>query len=203
MLDFSHEQKKQNEGFRLIAGVDEVGRGPWAGPVMTAAVVLDASNLPLANDSKKLTLQQREIMYEEIVAKAQVSIGEASVAEIDTYNIRGATLLAMRRAIESLPEKPDYAFIDGRDVPEGLLCPAEAVIKGDGIVLSIACASIVAKVTRDRLMGKLHEQFPHYAWNSNAGYGTKAHQEGLAEHGITPHHRRSFRPIRELMEKVS
>jgi ribonuclease HII len=199
-LSYEQEQKKLNEGFANIAGVDEVGRGPWAGPVMAAAVILDPKNIPEGmKDSKKLSAKKREILYEEIIATAQVGIGEASVEEIDEINIRQATFLAMTRALENLPTKPDFVFIDGRDIPENIETLAEAVIKGDNIVLSISAASIVAKVTRDRLMGDLAQKYPYFAWERNAGYGTKAHQEGLAMHGITPHHRKSFAPIRKLL----
>lgn len=198
--DFSYEENLHSQGYKTIIGVDEVGRGPWAGPVVACAVVMDPTNLPVgATDSKKLTAKKREALYTEIMEKCQVAIGEASVAEIDTYNIREATFMAMKRAIKKLDADADYILVDGNALPKNLPCKAEAVIKGDGKVLSISCASIVAKVYRDNMMTDLHNTHPHYAWNSNAGYGTKAHQEGLAEVGLTEHHRRSFAPIKKIM----
>lgn len=200
-LDYSAENwLRQHKGCRAIVGVDEVGRGPWAGPVVAAAVILNPDDLPLeANDSKKLTPRQREKLYPIIMEKAHVGIGEASVEEIDEHNILAATFIAMRRAVEKLPMQPDFSLIDGNKIPKDWLTPAHAVVQGDGKVLSIACASIVAKVYRDTLMGKLAEQFPHYGWEKNAGYGAPMHQQGLAAHGVTPHHRRSFAPIAKLI----
>lgn len=200
MPDFSLEKNLLGLGHQHIAGVDEVGRGPWAGPVMAAAVVLNTDHLPAARDSKKLSAAQRLTLYEDILPQAYIGLGEASVAEIDTLNIRNATFLAMRRALANLPVAPGYALIDGDAVPSDLPCPAQAIIGGDNTVLSIACASIVAKVTRDRLMQKLHKAYPHFGWNTNAGYGTKIHQEGLSRHGITAHHRKSFRPIQKMIQ---
>ncbi len=206
MPDFSIEQRIANKGYTNIAGVDEVGRGPWAGPVTACAVILPANLSGLdflidVNDSKKLTAKKREYLIKEIQKHALIGLGEASVEEIDQINIRNATFLAMERAVAALPSQTNYALIDGNAIPNNLPCPAISVIKGDSVSLSIACASIVAKVSRDKLMTNLHEQFPHFGWNSNAGYGTKAHQKGLAEHGVTPHHRRSFKPIKVLLEK--
>lgn len=199
-LTYDHEKQKRAEGFQTIAGIDEVGRGPWAGPVMAAAVILDQRNIPEGmKDSKKLSAKKRELLYTQIMETSLVGIGEASVDEIDKINIRQATFLAMTRAVENLSIIPDFAFVDGRDIPAELKIPAETVIKGDNIVLSISAASIVAKVTRDKLMGDLAEKYPHFAWERNAGYGTKAHQEGLASYGVTPHHRKSFAPIRALL----
>ena len=199
-LDFSAEQQKIDSGYKIIAGVDEVGRGPWAGPVVAAAVILDYNNLPEGlNDSKKLTAKKREILAPLIHEKAIVSIAEASVEEIDELNIRQATFLAMSRAVEGLTEKADFVFVDGNAIPPQLTMATEDIVKGDSKVLSIAAASIVAKVYRDDLMAKLGDEFPYYAWANNAGYGTKAHQEGLAEFGITPHHRKSFAPIKALL----
>jgi ribonuclease HII len=197
------EKELLEQGFSAVAGVDEVGRGPWAGPVVTAAVILDFANLPegLA-DSKKLSPKKREKLYEKIMQTAEVSFGEASVEEIDTLNIREATLLAMTRAVEGLSSHADYVLIDGRDVPKQLETPAESIIQGDGKVLSISAASIVAKVKRDRLMAQLDEEFPGFGWAKNAGYGTAEHQAGLAEIGPTIHHRTSFAPIKKLLAKV-
>ena len=201
--DFSIERQKISQGICLPVGVDEVGRGPWAGPVVAAAVILDPDNLPHGvTDSKKLSAKKREELNAFILKNATVSIAEASVEEIDRLNIRQATMLAMTRAVEGLPEKPDYAFVDGNFVPPQLNVDAEFVIKGDAKVMSIAAASIVAKQYRDKLMAKLAESHPYFAWEKNAGYGTKAHQAGLAEFGITPHHRRSFKPIQALVESA-
>jgi ribonuclease HII len=199
-LSYEEESAKRTEGFNCIAGVDEVGRGPWAGPVVAAAVVLDPRNIPEGmKDSKKISPKKREQLYGEIMETSLVGVGSASVEEIDTVNIRQATFLAMCRALKDLPTKPDFAFVDGRDIPAGITIPAEAVIKGDNKVLSVSAASIVAKVTRDNFMAELAEKHPHFAWEKNAGYGTKAHQEGLSIHGITPHHRKSFAPIKALL----
>ena len=183
-----------------VCGIDEVGRGPWAGPVMAAAVILDPANIPTGlNDSKKLTAARRESLFVEIMASAQVGIGRASVAEIDQINILQATFLAMRRAVEALEKAPCFALIDGNKVPPGLPCQARAIVKGDSRSLSIAAASIIAKVTRDRLMCDLSATYPGYGWETNMGYGTKAHQQGLADLGVTPHHRRSFKPIHKML----
>ena len=194
--DFEFEKKKPGP----VCGVDEVGRGPWAGPVMAAAVILDPSNIPAGlNDSKKLTIARRETLFGEIMATATVSIGSASVAEIDKINILQATFLAMKRAVEGLGIAPAFALIDGNKTPPWLPCEAQAIVKGDSRSLSIAAASIIAKVTRDRLMCDLSAQFPGYGWQTNMGYGTKAHQEGLAQLGVTPHHRVSFKPIHKML----
>ncbi len=183
-----------------VCGVDEVGRGPWAGPVTAAAVILDPANIPAGlNDSKKLTAARRAVLFEAIMASATVSIASASVQEIDQINILQATFLAMRRAVDGLEVKPNFALIDGNKIPPNLPCEAQAIVKGDARSLSIAAASIVAKVTRDRLMCDLSATFPGYGWETNAGYGTKAHQEGLAKLGITPHHRVSFKPIHKML----
>lgn len=201
-LNFEQEQEKLNQGFSAIAGIDEVGRGPWAGPVMAAAVILNPANIPHGmKDSKKISPKKRKLLYTEIMASAIVGIGEASVDEIDEINIRQATFLAMKRAVKNLAKlkKPDFAFIDGRDIPYDMQIQSQAVVKGDNIVLSISAASIIAKVTRDRLMAELAQQYPYFAWERNAGYGTKAHQEGLSLHGVTSHHRRSFTPIKALL----
>ncbi|MFZ2620804.1 MAG: ribonuclease HII [Alphaproteobacteria bacterium] len=201
--DFSREQVLLAQQFQHIAGVDEVGRGPWAGPVVACAVILNPTQLPHgADDSKKLSAKRREELYAQIMATAHVGLGEASVAEIDTLNIRNATFVAMQRAVAALPVVPDFLLIDGNALPPNLPCKASAVIGGDGKSLSIAAASIVAKVVRDKLMAELHDTFPHYGWNSNAGYGTAAHQAGLASHGVTPHHRTSFAPIAALVKRA-
>lgn len=184
----------------IVAGIDEAGRGPWAGPVVAAAAVLDPHCLPAGiNDSKKLTAAKREKLYDAILSSALVGVGIASVEEIDTLNILGATKLAMRRALENLKVAPDVALVDGNQPPE-LPCRVETVIGGDALSLSIAAASIVAKVTRDRMMAELAREFPHYGWEKNAGYGTAVHQQALAVHGVTPHHRKSFAPIRAMLD---
>lgn len=199
MLDFSLEQTLLIPGHtRLIAGVDEVGRGPLAGPVVAAAVILNPACLPLgANDSKKLSSRQREALLTTIMASAQVGLGEASVDEIDDINILQATFLAMRRAVAALPQRPDLLLVDGNQAPDFGI-PTRTIVKGDSQVLSIAAASIIAKVTRDRLMTALAAHHPQYGWARNAGYGTATHMAALQQFGITPHHRRSFRPISEM-----
>lgn len=183
----------------IVAGVDEAGRGPWAGPVVAAAAVLDPATLPAdlgtrLDDSKKLSKKVRDELFEALQEHALLGVGIASVAEIDARNILAATLLAMRRAVLDLPVSPDHALVDGNRPPD-LPCPVQTVIRGDGLSLSIAAASIVAKVTRDRIMAELALLHPGYGWERNAGYGTKAHRDGLQRHGVTTHHRRSFKPI--------
>jgi len=206
MPDFSLENDARTEGFSTIAGVDEAGRGPWCGPVVAGAAILDPATLPDdllkgLDDSKKLKAEKREALLERLKDHAIIGIGQASVEEIDQMNILAATLLAMKRAVEDLGQPIDLALIDGNKTPD-LTCQARAVVKGDGKSLSIAAASIVAKVTRDKVMEKLGQEYPGYGWEKNAGYGTKEHQAALAEYGVTPHHRRSFAPIRKLLEGV-
>lgn len=205
MPDFQFETSFSINRSGLIAGVDEAGRGPWAGPVVAGAVIfpnLEISDRLRAtlNDSKKLTAAKREALFDELRASnAIIGCGSASVEEIDTLNILQATFLAMRRAVGALSVRPEHALIDGNKVPPGLPCPAQAVIKGDALSLSISAASIVAKVTRDRLMTELAKEFPYYGWERNAGYGTKAHQDGLKAHGVCVHHRKSYAPIKRLL----
>lgn len=186
-----------------IAGVDEVGRGPLAGPVMAAAVILPATLPPglmaAIDDSKALSEKKREALAPLIEAHCRWALAEASVAEIDSLNILQASLLAMRRAVEGLGRDVDVALIDGNRPPR-LACKAVTVIKGDAQSLSIAAASILAKVARDRLMCALHESFPHYGWDSNAGYPAPLHLAALETHGVTPHHRRSFAPVKRIIE---
>ena len=187
-----------------VAGVDEAGRGPWAGPVVAAAVMFAAAGPPPAlratiDDSKRCAAPRRAALHAEILACADAAVGIASVAEIDSMNILQATLLAMRRAVVRLAAAPDLVLVDGNRTPR-LSCPARAVVGGDRLSLSIAAASIVAKVTRDRLMARLAVDHPGYGWERNAGYGTAAHRAGLARLGPSPHHRRSFRPIRALLD---
>jgi ribonuclease HII len=183
-----------------VCGIDEAGRGPWAGPVVAAAVVWpqDAPIPQGLNDSKKLSAKKREALYDAILASgAAWGVGQASVEEIDQLNILRATLLAMQRAFAALPLQPDCALIDGTHCP-ALPCSAHAIIKGDAQSVSIAAASIIAKVTRDRLMRQHAATYPAYGFDAHAGYGTKQHQEALAQYGITPLHRRSFAPIARL-----
>jgi ribonuclease HII len=194
--DFSRELHYEG----IVAGIDEAGRGPWAGPVVAAAVILDRSCTPEGiNDSKLLNRARRESLFDAIMAVARVGVGICSSEEVDQYNILGATKLAMLRAYEALAFKPDIAIIDGNQLP-ALPCGMDAVVDGDALCVSIAAASIIAKVTRDRMMTALAQQFPHYGWERNAGYGTREHQQALASHGVTPHHRRSFAPIRRLLQ---
>jgi len=184
----------------FVAGIDEVGRGPFAGPVVAAAVILDTDNIPIGiQDSKKLSRKNRELLYDQILAAAKVGIGDASVEEIDTLNILQATMLAMRRAVTNLPIKPNAALVDGNKAPD-LGIQTRTIVKGDNRSLSIAAASIVAKVTRDREMLTLSKTYPHYGWEKNAGYGTAEHRKGLSLFGVTPQHRRSFAPIRKILE---
>ena len=202
MIDPEIEQNlRQSLGTAArIAGVDEVGRGPWAGPVTACAVVLDLENIPdgLA-DSKALSAKKRDALFEPILASADVGIAHVSGEEIDRINILNASMLAMKMALAELKIPADFALIDGNKIPTDLPMPAECLVKGDARCLSIAAASIVAKVTRDRMMVSLAQQFPHYGWETNAGYGTKVHQEGLKNHGVTQHHRRSFKPIHNIL----
>ena len=181
----------------IVAGADEAGRGPLAGPVVAAAVVLDPHNTPSGlDDSKKLTAEQRNLLFDQVLANAMVAVASSAPAHIDRSDIRKASLDAMRRALAALAQPPQFALIDGRDVPEGLHCPAKAVIKGDARSLSIAAASIVAKVTRDRMMTRSAEQFPVFGFDKHAGYGTSAHRRAIGIHGPCPLHRMSFRPMR-------
>jgi ribonuclease HII len=196
---FDLEAELIGQGFWPVAGIDEVGRGPLAGPVCVAAVILDADNAPEGlDDSKKLSQRRRETLYEEILSRAlAVSVTLAPAAEIDALNIRGATLACMGRAARGLSVAPRFALIDGRDLPS-LPCPGRAVIKGDEISLSIAAASIVAKVTRDRLMARLDALHPGYGFASHAGYPTPAHSAALTALGPCREHRRSYAPVRAL-----
>ncbi len=185
----------------LIAGVDEAGRGPLAGPVVAAAVILDDLK-PIVGlaDSKKLTALKRERLYDEIRAKALCcSIAEATVEEIDELNILQATLLAMRRAVEGLRLKPTKVLVDGNRLPV-LDVLAEAIVKGDSKVQAISAASILAKVHRDRWCKELHAQYPQYGFDAHKGYGTAAHLQALKEHGATPWHRTSFSPVAEVLK---
>ena len=197
--DFRVERQLARRGVWPVAGVDEAGRGPLAGPVAAAAVILDPQNLPRGvNDFKLLTPETREELFEAIMTRAlAVAIGFASAAEIDAVNIRQATFLAMRRALGALSARPAYALIDGNDLAPGLCCAGETIVKGDGAILSIAAASIVAKVARDRLMRRLCAIHPAYGFSQHAGYATPAHLAAIAAHGPCPYHRLSFSPFRQ------
>ena len=203
MPDFSLELAAGN----IVAGIDEAGRGPWAGPVVAGAVILNPATLPEnlrqgLDDSKKLKPARREELFEVRQDHSDFGVGIAEVDEIDDVNILQATLNAMGRALKGLEGTPDVALVDGNRPPK-LPCEVQCIIKGDGLSLSIAAASIVAKVTRDRIMAGLAEAYPGYGWERNAGYGTKAHQEGLERLGVTPHHRKSFKPIINILSKNS
>jgi ribonuclease HII len=194
--DFAHEARLRARGFELVAGVDEVGRGPLAGPVVAAAVILDPEHLPDGlNDSKKLTASVRERLFTEIMRHAHVAIASIPAARIDAINIRQSTFEAMAGAVNGLAVRADFALIDGRDIPP-LPCPAEALIGGDRRSLSIAAASIIAKVTRDRMMTLLAQTYPDYGFEKHMGYGTVKHLEALDLHGPTPLHRMSFAPLK-------
>jgi ribonuclease HII len=207
MPSFRHEQLHDSQGVLRIAGLDEAGRGPLAGPVVAAAAVIDRGAaqrrlLKLIDDSKKLEHEDREAAYAAMVASGIVAfgVGEATVEEIDRVNILQATYLAMRRAVQALAAPPDMVLVDGNRVPPQLGCPAEPLVGGDALSYSIAAASIVAKVTRDRAMTKLADAFPGYGWETNRGYGTGEHLAALRRLGPTAHHRRSFAPVRMLLE---
>ncbi|MGE0109084.1 MAG: ribonuclease HII [Bdellovibrionales bacterium] len=206
MPDYSFENEHGRREGRIICGVDEVGRGPLAGPVVSAAVILPPEGLPpeiegLIADSKKLTPKKREALYPLLIKHCCYAIGECSVEEIDKLNILHASLLSMNRAITALAESAEHALIDGNKLPKDLPCSATPIVKGDDKSLSIAAASIIAKVTRDRFMAELAKTHPAYGWEKNAGYGTKIHMEGIEKFGITKWHRRSFAPVAKIAGK--
>ena len=191
------------ELFRLhggpVAGIDEAGRGPWAGPVVAAAVILEADQTPSGlNDSKKLKESKREALYAHLRECAHVGVGIAEVDRIDRDNILRATLWAMAQALAALPIEPACALVDGNRCPD-LPCRAQSLIKGDALSSCIAAASIIAKVTRDRIMADLALTHPEYGWERNKGYGTREHAHALTRHGVTQHHRRSFKPVRAVL----
>jgi ribonuclease HII len=178
-----------------VAGIDEAGRGPWAGPVVAAAVILDPSRIPDGiNDSKVLEPEDREAIYARLIEVAEIGVGIADVRRIDRDNILNATMWAMAQAMRKLQSKPRLVLIDGNRAPD-LRCQTRTVVGGDAKCLSIAAASIVAKVTRDRLMIALGQELPNYGFERHKGYGTPEHQTAIGRHGVTPHHRRSFRPV--------
>ncbi len=198
--NFELEQTLLTRGYQRIAGVDEVGRGPLAGPVVAAAVILNPEDIPDGlNDSKKLSAKRRGVLDEALRERAEIAVAEASVAEIDELNILRASHLAMERAVAALDPPPDYLLIDGNMIPRHLGLPSQAVVKGDGRSVSIAAASIIAKNWRDQVMVDLAQQHPGYGWESNAGYPTKMHRAALRNLGVTPHHRRSFKPVHNIL----
>ncbi len=198
--DYSFEQIAYDRGFSRVVGVDEVGRGPLAGPVTAAAVWLNPEHIPDGlNDSKKLSAKKRDALFETLLEIADVSIAHASVEEIDELNILRASHIAMVRAVEGLKQPADHALIDGNQIPRGLQISNQTIVKGDAHSVSIAAASIVAKVCRDRIMVDLAQQHPGYGWETNAGYPSKAHREALQNLGVTPHHRRSFKPVHNIL----
>lgn len=200
MVEFEHEKLLQAKGFSKICGVDEAGRGPLAGPVCAAAVILPVGlTIEGLNDSKKLSPAKREQLYDNICQQAEAySVAFASVDEIEEYNILNATFMAMMRSIEGLKVPADFALIDGNKLPPTLSLPAKAVVGGDGISASIAAASILAKVTRDRLMQQMAEEYPGYLFEKHKGYGTKEHVAALRELGPCPIHRMSF--LRKILK---
>ena len=208
MPDWSNENKYKG----IVAGVDEAGRGPWAGPVVAGAVVfltqkINPDLISSLNDSKKISAKKREQLFELIVDESKkgnlcYGIGLASAREIDEINILQATFNAMRRAVEKLSVKPNIALIDGNQTPRPFLCDVQTIIKGDSLSFSISAASIMAKVYRDRLMKELALKYPYYGFEKNAGYGTKAHIEGLSKYGICDEHRKSYKPIANVVNKV-
>ncbi|MGQ0484428.1 MAG: ribonuclease HII [Hyphomicrobiales bacterium] len=199
--DFTFERAALERGLLPVCGIDEAGRGPWAGPVVAAAVILDPDNIPEGiDDSKKLTAARREEIFAVIGQNAGIGIGIADVARIDRDNILAATLWAMGEAVRGLPIRPALALIDGNRAP-CLACNGETIVAGDQRSLSIAAASIVAKVTRDRIMAALDREFPGYCFARHKGYGTELHRHALARLGPSPQHRRSFAPVREMLPR--
>ena len=198
--NFKIEKDLIRNGCSIIAGVDEVGRGPLAGPVTAAAVILDPLNIPdNLNDSKILSSKKREKLFEQLKSSSAFAVAHVSPEEIDKLNILQASLLAMVNAVSNLKVKPNHILIDGNKVPDRLVGRATAIVKGDRKVLSIAAASIIAKVTRDKLMHDLDSKFPVYGWAKNAGYPTKCHMNAIVKYGVTPHHRRSFKPVHNIL----
>jgi len=198
--DFEFEKSAIARGAIYVAGVDEVGRGPLAGPVVASAVRLDPENIPAdLNDSKVIRPALRESLTQQIWQVADVSVGQASVSEIDELNILHASMLAMERAVAGLTGQADHVLVDGNRIPPGLVGRATAIVKGDARSVSISAASIVAKTWRDQLMVDLAQQHPGYGWANNAGYPTKEHLAALQNLGVTPHHRRSFKPVHNIL----
>lgn len=201
----TYERAAHDAGHVRVCGVDEAGRGPLAGPVVAACVVLDQGVLgdPVwraLDDSKRMRAADRDTLYDAIMESADVGVGICDVDRIDLLNILGATLQAMTDAVRAVRPPPAYALIDGNRLPV-LTCDAECIVGGDGKSLSIAAASVIAKVTRDRIMTELAQRYPGYGWERNAGYGTAEHMAALQRLGATPHHRRSFAPVREALAR--
>jgi ribonuclease HII len=201
------ERAARKQGHEIIVGIDEAGRGPWAGPVYAAAAVVDTrkiakKGLSALDDSKKLSAEARDELFERLKDGAVVGVGWASVEEIDRLNILWATMLAMQRAVAALPVVPTYALVDGNRAPD-LPCTCETIVEGDARSFSIAAASVVAKVTRDRIMVALAREHPEYRWESNKGYGTPDHRDALQRFGVTPHHRRSWYPVFNRLSQLT
>ena len=194
MPDFSYELSAKEKGYKFVCGVDEAGRGPLAGPVCAAAVILpEGREIEGLNDSKKLTEKKREQLFDVIIEKAVAyCVAFGSVEEIEEHNILNATYIAMNRAVDGLSQKADFALVDGNRVPKGISVPCETVVKGDAKSCSIAAASILAKVTRDRLLLEYAEKYPEYGFEKHKGYGTAAHYDAIRQHGVLPIHRMSF-----------
>jgi ribonuclease HII len=206
MPTFRHENALGRKEGAVICGVDEAGRGPLAGPVVACAAILPLSNistrlLGALDDSKRLTAEVREAVAEKLRVKAIYALGQASVEEIDRFNILRATFMAMRRAFEQLPLQPTQAIIDGNMKP-GLPCAETTLVEGDHLSYSIAAASILAKVARDKMMRELHLAHPRYGWETNVGYGTAEHRAAIEAYGLTPHHRVSFKPVYEQLSLI-
>ncbi len=196
--DFSLEH---NCGYELVAGADEAGRGPLCGPVVAAAVIFPRHDIEIPviiRDSKQMTAHQRAIAYEWICSNTMWAVAECSPAEIDEINILWASMLAMKRAIEKLPRRPQFCLIDGNRMPHDLI--GVPIVKGDAKSLSIAAASIIAKETRDKIMHDLAAEFPQYGWDKNAGYPTPSHLQAIEKYGINQHYRKSFKPIKERIQ---
>lgn len=193
MFDFSYEQEAHNNGYAVVCGVDEAGRGPLAGPVFAAAVILPENySHEILNDSKKLSEKKRDLVYDDIIRDAVCySVGIATEKEIDDINILNATFLAMKRAVDGLSIKPELAYIDGNQYPKTGVKEV-TIVKGDSKCMSVAAASIIAKVSRDRYMLKVAEQYPEYEFTKHKGYGTKLHYEMIEKYGVSPVHRRTF-----------
>ncbi len=193
MLDFSYETEAHEKGYKVVCGVDEAGRGPLAGPVFAAAVILPENySHEILNDSKKLSEKKRDIVFDDIIRDAVAySVGIATEKEIDDINILNATFLAMKRAVDGLSIRPDLAYIDGNQYPKTGVAEV-TIVKGDSKCMSVAAASIIAKVSRDRYMLKVAEEYPQYQFQKHKGYGTKLHYEMIEQYGVSPVHRRSF-----------
>ena len=200
MLDYSYEIAAHEKGYKVVCGIDEAGRGPLAGPVFAAAVILPENySHPVLNDSKKLSEKKRDAVYDDIIKDAICySVGIATEEEIDEINILNATFLAMKRAVEGLVIKPDFAYIDGNQYPKTGV-NEETIVKGDGKCISVAAASIIAKVSRDRFMLEIDKQYPEYQFSKHKGYGTKLHYEMIEKYGVSKVHRRTF--LKKILEK--